>query len=229
MGAAVPTPAISKARHHPPCRPHESKIETSSSVPVTPILGISFSAFPLDRVRTRFQITRLFPGYWNQFSRGRGIAVPGPNRSCARGDWERRCATTDSTTCRWPRRAFIPKGSLPGGSRWDLRLSSRPKDRSIPLAPIPPSRHPSALNPIATWSLWRGCRPSDPNLQRGPMHRSGTAMGPCSARGRAVSAHTHAAQDQGDDRGHDGPHPRLQRAFSTLRWSALVALHRVSG
>jgi hypothetical protein len=41
-------------------------------IPVTPILGITFSVIPLDRVRTQFQITVLFPGYWNQFPRGRG-------------------------------------------------------------------------------------------------------------------------------------------------------------
>jgi hypothetical protein len=32
--------------------------------------------FPLDRVRCRFRITRLFPGYRNHFSRGSRVALP---------------------------------------------------------------------------------------------------------------------------------------------------------
>lgn len=44
-----------------------------------PKLGIIIKRFPLDRVRLRFQITRIFPSYWNQFFRGRSIDIPRSN------------------------------------------------------------------------------------------------------------------------------------------------------
>jgi len=38
-------------------------------IPMTPKLGTTFPEFPLDSVRSRFQIMRLFPGYRNYFSK----------------------------------------------------------------------------------------------------------------------------------------------------------------
>jgi hypothetical protein len=41
-----------------------------------PTIGTALPDFPLDRVRCRFQITRLVPGYRNHFSRGSRVALP---------------------------------------------------------------------------------------------------------------------------------------------------------
>jgi hypothetical protein len=51
--------------------------------------------FPLDRVRCRFQITRLFPSYRNHFSRGSGVALR--HEKVAVGRDVRRGVTTQLT------------------------------------------------------------------------------------------------------------------------------------
>ena len=54
-----------------------------------PITGTTLPVFPLDSVRTRFQIMGKIPGYRNHFFRERRIAYSRPSCSCGRRDGRR--------------------------------------------------------------------------------------------------------------------------------------------